>query len=507
MEERRPSANPFLLTLLTVLLLGGLSLLKIDDSVLGLPLRRVNLLADVLRPERPRLADVATSAPPPPAAGAQPSDSARLANNLGDAAVPPEADSADAAAAQASVKAPSVPNLPGLESFLAALRETKASGKKTRIAYFGDSMIEGDFITGDLRDQLQKAFGGEGVGFVPITSVTADFRETIHQSFSANWRKYDLVSKQLPAAHPLGMAGHVFVAPPPRPATDSTAATESAWVQFSAGSQFTYMRRFPQMRLLYGPGNARDQVYATFGTQAQTAALDGREVLNELTFTAAPAARKLRLRFDCQAPHNVYGVSFEGPQGIVLDNFAFRGNSGMSLTRIPRNMLTAFGNLQDYRLIILQYGVNVANASVRDYTFYERAMTRVVDRLQKACPQASILIIGMSDKGYRSEGEYITDPSVPRLLAAQRRLAERNHVAFWNLFEAMGGENSMVGWVENKPAMANKDYTHVNARGARKIGQLLSQYLLQEYQKSAGSPAAPAAPTTDSASAAQTSAR
>jgi len=86
----------------------------------------------------------------------------------------------------------------------------------------------------------------------------------------------------------------------------------------------------------------------------------------------------------------------------------------------------------------------------------------------------------------------VTDPSVPRLLEAQRRLAQRTHSAFWNLFEAMGGANSMVDWVEQSPPLANKDYTHLNGRGGRKIADLLYQHLMSEYAHLGAAPAAPA---------------
>ena len=97
------------------------------------------------------------------------------------------------------------------------------------------------------------------------------------------------------------------------------------------------------------------------------------------------------------------------------------------------------------------------------------------------------------------------DPSVPRLLVAQRQLAQANHAAFWNLFEAMGGENAMVSWVEESPALANKDYTHVNQRGAHRIAGLLFGYLMQQYAHPAPAAGARAdstgSPARDSATA------
>ncbi|TVT38452.1 hypothetical protein FNT36_19880 [Hymenobacter setariae] len=480
------SQNPFLLVLLTVGLLGLLSLLKPGLTVGGVELRPVRLLADILRKDPTAVARL--DAPPPNGpATATPADTVA-------AAAPP--DSAEVAA---KTRAPSVPNLGGLDSFLAALRQTKADGSPVRIAYFGDSMIEGDLITGDLRNSLQTEFGGTGVGYVPINSITADFRGTIHQTFSDDWKEYNLVTPKLPTEYPLGISGHVFL-PRALASGDSTAGTpaSASWAEFRGGGPFAAVRRFEQAQLFYGPGAARDEVLVTTNGHEVPHALTGSRAVNAMLLKPGVPARTMRLAFATHRPRPVYGVSFESSRGVVLDNFSFRGNSGMSLTRIPFKELAAFGKVLDYRLIILHYGVNVASASNKSYGWYARAMTRVVDRMQRAFPNASILIVGMSDKSSRIDGEFQTDPSVPRLLAAQQQLAQRNHAAFWNLFEAMGGENSMVSWVEESPALANKDYTHVNSRGAHKIAGLLFDFLMQQYAHPTPGPTTKPATRVDS---------
>jgi lysophospholipase L1-like esterase len=483
------SQNPFLLVLLIVGLLGLLSFFQPALTVGGVELRPVRLLADILRKEPAAVA--ALDAPPPnsPAGPTSTADSLAIATAV--------ADSIAAAARPDSARAhaPTVANLGGLDSFLAALHQTKATGSPTRIAYFGDSMIEGDLVTGDLRNSLQTEFGGTGVGFVPINSVTAEFRATIHQSYSSDWYEYNLVSDKLPASCPLGISGHAFLPRELPKSANSGIVPDTSWVQFQASRQFAPLRRFTEAHLFYGPGSAQDEVLVTTDGHRVPHTLPGTAAVNELVFKPGVPARAMRLAFATHDTRPVYGVSFESPQGVTLDNFSFRGNSGMSLTRIPAAQLAAFGKVLDYRLIILHYGVNVASAKVKDYSFYERAMTRVVDRMQRAFPNASILIIGMSDKSSRIDGEFVTDPSVPRLLAAQQRLASRNHAAFWNLFDAMGGENSMVSWVEDKPALANHDYTHVNSRGAHKIAGLLHSYLMAQYaHPTVASPKPAAAP-------------
>jgi hypothetical protein len=65
---------------------------------------------------------------------------------------------------------------------------------KIRIAYFGDSMIEGDLLTQTLRKLLQKEFGGYGVGFLPIHSKVAGFRQTASVQ-SSGWETINFMDK------------------------------------------------------------------------------------------------------------------------------------------------------------------------------------------------------------------------------------------------------------------------------------------------------------------------
>jgi hypothetical protein len=97
-------------------------------------------------------------------------------------------------------------------------------------------------------------------------------------------------------------------------------------------------------------------------------------------------------------------------------------------------------------------------------------------------PNTSILIISVGDKGYRKDGVYQTDPSIPLMVNIQRKLAEQTDCAYWSLYDAMGGSGSMVKWVEGDTVLANKDYTHFNFRGAHKVGKLLYTKLMSEYR-------------------------
>ena len=65
--------------------------------------------------------------------------------------------------------------------------ETTKEGK-IRIGYYGDSMTDGDLIVQDLRLLFQDAFGGTGIGFLPITSESAKSRASVWHTYSNTWR-------------------------------------------------------------------------------------------------------------------------------------------------------------------------------------------------------------------------------------------------------------------------------------------------------------------------------
>ena len=142
---------------------------------------------------------------------------------------------------------------------------------------------------------------------------------------------------------------------------------------------------------------------------------------------------------------------------------------------------------------MLQYGVNVATKRGTDYSAYIDGMKTVVQHLKEAFPEAGILIIGVADRDYvTDEGEILTMPGIRNLVRFQHQLAADEGVAFWNMFEAMGGNESMKALVEQHPSLAALDYTHLNFRGGKYLASLLFeaiQYGKERYERRVASEA------------------
>lgn len=349
----------------------------------------------------------------------------------------------------------------GLRQIMQALSQ-EAQTKPVRIAFFGDSFIEGDMLCGDFRDTLQALFGGRGVGYVPLTSPVANFRATIRHQFR-NFKTYSVLQKQQ-GSPALGVSGYSFI------------PEGNNLVNYSTGRPYG-ASRFDRVRVFYQAKHSSALRYTLGSEPEQADTLVARSALAEHALTAAGN----QVRFSFGNNLTLYGLSFETDHGVYVDNFSIRGNSGWGLLGVSESMYQQFNSLQHYKLVILQYGLNVIQPNTTQLGWYVPKMMAAIERIKKGFPEASILVIGVSDRSMRQADSYVSFPSIPYLIEAQREMSRKTGVTFWNLWEAMGGEGSMVKYVN--AGLANKDYTHLKYAGGRKIARLLAKALLFEKKK------------------------
>ena len=348
--------------------------------------------------------------------------------------------------------------------------ETNKKGK-ARIAYFGDSMTDGDMIVQDVRTQFQSIFGGEGVGFVNITSESAGSRGSIVHEFSPNWKAQSYLKTKSPLRS-FGVNGSVFFA------RDTANPT---WVKYKAGrNRFSTSLNNPTV--FYGSSkNKKGSIRQIFGKDTVYKKLNTNSILNATQ--VAGDVKNVKVNFINADSIPFYGFNFDNGKGIHVDNFSSRGNSGLPLGSLNVDLMNAFQQKLGYDLIILQFGTNVLNYGSLNYSWYERKMTSVVNHLKECFPGTAILIITTADKATKYEMQMKSDSAVMPLVKAQKRYAVKSETGLVNLYTLMGGDGSMVKWVENVPARANKDYTHFNHRGAKEIAQLIYKQIDTGYQE------------------------
>ena len=342
---------------------------------------------------------------------------------------------------------------------------------KVRIAYYGDSMTDGDLIVQDVRNNYQERFGGNGVGFVSITSESAASRGSVKSVYSKNWKAQSYLNVKHPI-NPFGVNGHVFFA------NDKKNPT---WVQYEAGLN-KHVSVLDNPTLYYGKSHRKGNVNFIIGKDTLRKSLVPNNLVNTLKVTSG-SIKAFKANFIQADSIPIYGFNFDNGIGVHVDNFSQRGNSGLPISMFNSDVMQAFNNSLKYDLVVLHYGTNVLNYGTKSYSWYEKGMKKTVNKIKESFPGVSILIVSTADKSTKYDLEMKTDSAVVPLMKAQKRYALETESGFVNLYTLMGGDGSMVKWADETPARANKDYTHFNQRGAKAIGNLLYDQLNKGYEQ------------------------
>lgn len=338
------------------------------------------------------------------------------------------------------------------DSLFAALEG--ADSTKIRIVHYGDSQIEEDRITGVIRDSLQKHFGGDGQGMMP---ARRHFTFSTGADSSAELERY-----------------MVF-------------ANKAGNNRYGPYGDFT--RLYGSTRLTYYPSGRKDVERKTFN---EVTVLAGNTSGNGLRISYGdktvefPAGRNYvravfdvpdssqRVSINISGTGDLYGVLMDNNTGVSMDNVPMRGCSGTIFTSMNSDQLRRFYDEENVRLIFLQYGGNrmpIITKTEHISKFCETTR-RQIEHIQSLAPEAKIVYIGPSDMAKSIKGKMQTYPMLPELIDSLKYTATSSGAAYWDIYSAMGGKNSMAAWVKARPALAASDHVHFTTKGAKSIGNM-----------------------------------
>ncbi len=368
-----------------------------------------------------------------------------------------------------------------------ALKNLKRSGKLIRIMHYGDSQIEGDRMTSLIRNKLQAKFGGSGIGLVPASQLYGYKFSMVHEN-SDNWHRYTIYGNvDTTITHRrYGVLGcFCTFSPVVRDTMTDDTVSYQAWISF-AESKYSYQntKQFLQCRIFYG---YNDEPFlneiSRGGELIDAEILPPSHKLNELKWLFGEPVSSLTLKFEGRSSPEIYGLALDGMNGVAVDNIAMRGCSGTVFTKIDRELLQEMYGMLNVKLIILQFGGNVVPYIAENYKYYEKWFYSQIKRLYSVCPDVSIIVIGVADMSVKEKDRYVTYPNLKKVRNALKDATFKAGAAYWDMYEAMGGENSMPSWVFAEPPLASKDFVHFNPKGARIIAQMFYNSFIYEYNK------------------------
>jgi D-alanyl-lipoteichoic acid acyltransferase DltB (MBOAT superfamily) len=360
-----------------------------------------------------------------------------------------------------------------LAPFLDSINESK---RQVRIMYYGDSQIEGDRITSYLRHALREGRRGTGPGlFLPVMPVM--FTKSLWLKSSSGWKRYNYLSYKNGeiTSNKLGpfMAICRFIPP-----GKISASPEKAWVRIKP-SQYadSSSAEFDLLRIFYSNPSGRVKINVSAdNTRILADSLKNSPDISEVTCNL-DGAKDILLEFEGRVSPDIYGISIESRDGIIVDNIPQRGSAGLEFTMVDKkNLREIYGRLNP-DLIILQFGLNIVKNVRIDYSNYERGLNSQIERVKEVAPGSAVMVIGVTDMA-TSEGDSIESyRNIPSIISSQKKAADESGALFWDSYSAMGGKSSIISWSKKKPPLAQTDYVHFTIKGADTLSKLLCQYI------------------------------
>jgi len=353
-----------------------------------------------------------------------------------------------------------------LDPFWAKLyKQRTEKGRVLHILHLGDSHIQGDFMTREVRNRMQAAFGNAGRGFVFPYRVAGTNGPGDYQSASeGRWVVRNRLRDHT-AESQVGLSGYALESEQgsagltlrmlPESGNFSKVYIFSADMEANAGALLVYDPDTGQEAELLISGDCYG-IY--FFSQPVSQALVGRR----------PGYAGSRLCID--------GFSLENElSGVLYHSIGVNGATFSNFTRAGRFWSEMVAIYPD--LIILSFGTNEAQTSAGVQDLYNQ-IDRFMQQLKQTCPNAGVLLTTPADSFLKGKAP---NPHLETAREAIRAYASDHGYACWDLYSIGGGASSAISWRDH--GLLSHDKVHFSKAGYTAQGKLLYTGLVQGYNE------------------------
>lgn len=358
------------------------------------------------------------------------------------------------------------------DALFAAMEQTPQSGRTIRVLHYGDSQIEMDHMTDRLRARFQEEFGGGGpgllplYGFTPVTSaqVWANGAITKISSFGDS-----TVSRSSGNYGPMMQCHRI------------EGGASSGITPTNRKEASPYLSQISTVKVLF---NNRSGSFAVTVNARPIGFSDTQRStscgVDCLCWQFDSCVSKLNFNYSGSA--DIYGIMADNGPGVAVDNIPMRGCSGHQFRMVDYDLLSGAYAKMDVGMVIMQFGGNslpyISTQKALDH--YCKELGEQIDYVRQCCPKAVIVFIGPSDMSKSVGGSRQSYPFLPEYVAGLRDMALQHGAAYWSIYDAMGGWNSMLSWVDQ--GYAGKDYMHFSQKGADIMGDRLADAFMAHYR-------------------------
>jgi lysophospholipase L1-like esterase len=350
------------------------------------------------------------------------------------------------------------------------------AGAMARVLHLGDSTLGLDGIPHAIRKRMQQRFGDGGAGLVLLKRYSPSYKPASVRFSGGDGWTHCYIAYQCRLDGHYGIGGLIV----------SDASGASTTIR-TLSEEHSVGKAFSRAEIWYAAspsgGTISIEIDGKLAREIDSKAPELEGTVDRWeTIEVDPGPHTLKIAPGGKGRARVYGVVLEtdGP-GVVWDSVSMIGAFTKRLLAWDREHIAAQIEYRDPSLIVFTYGGNDLRrivAGTLDEDTYVAEAGAVLELIRAGKPEASCLVTSVIDHG--RSGTYDVQPKhVETMVAAQRRLAFEQGCAFFDIWTAMGGPNSIREWL--KARRAEPDLKHLNHRGRELMGQWMHEALLAGY--------------------------
>ncbi len=334
------------------------------------------------------------------------------------------------------------------------------------IVQIGGSHIQAGTFSGQMRKRLQQ-FNGEmnaGWGYMfPYRMARTNSPYGYYIRYTGSWETCRNVETRKTCS--IGVGGI---------AASTTSQKAELTILLEDENEIDYS--FNKIRLFYKNSNENYSVSVDSSILASSVKTDAY-----YDFMLNQHVDSLKITIEKQADSNgnftLYGMSAESaPNGITYHSIGINGAKVPSFLRCDK--FEEQMKMLKPDLVILGLGINDAYGRRFSQKLYEENYEMLIHGIRTVAPDAAIILTTNNDSYlYR---RYV-NKNGEKVKKSMLKLSEKMDVGVWNMYDVMGGLNSIVLW--QRSGLAQRDKIHFTREGYLLMGDLLFNAIIKNFEK------------------------
>ena len=326
------------------------------------------------------------------------------------------------------------------------------------VAHFGDSHVQPDFSTSEIRRILQDIGGDGGRGMIFPYSIAKSYSHSDYKSaFTGSWESAN--SMHTIPKIPLGVSGFV-------------SKTQDSLASFTIIITKPLPVGPKTIKLICdNPNNAYSIRFSLNNKLIRGVPGESNVIIYQSPISFDTLSVEISKVKSTSEPFQLYGLVLEsGTPGVICHNLGVGGARFDAI--LQQKLFKSQIGILNPDLFILDWGTNDIIAGNAIPTGLRENIIGTIDLIRQLFPNSTIMLTSVQDMNRR--GRNIT--SAKLFSSFVRDIALEKKCLFYDWFRVSGGARKMKKWVAMQ--YAHRDNVHLTVKGYRLKGQLMGKAIL-----------------------------